>query len=77
MGYADKNSAKLTARHKLQTPATTNPHNAAVGPPEGSARDREAESEVQELSIANARPSIDLQTISLRSYRVLMRNNTV
>lgn len=60
VGYADRNSARLAARHKLQTPATIKPHSTADGPPEGSARDREAESAVQELRIANANPNIDL-----------------
>lgn len=60
VGYADRNSARLAARHKLQIPATIKPHNTADGPPEGSARDREAESAVQELRIVNASPSIDL-----------------
>lgn len=60
VGYAERNSARLAERHKLQTPAIINPHNTADGPPEGSARDREAESAVQELRIAKASPNIDL-----------------
>lgn len=70
VGYADKNSAKLSARHKLQTPDIIKPHNIADGPPEGSAIDKEAESDVQELSIANASPSIDLETVSPYSSRM-------
>lgn len=58
VGYADRNSASDAARHRLQTPAVTRPQMTEVGPPDGRARERDADSAVQELRMAKARPSI-------------------
>ena len=58
MGYADRNSANEAAKHKLHIPAVMRPQITEVGPPDGSARDREAARAVQEFMIAKARPSI-------------------
>lgn len=57
--YAERNSASEAAKHKLHTPAVTRPQMTEVDPPLGKARDRLAESAVQEFKIANASPSID------------------
>jgi hypothetical protein len=57
-GYALRNSAKLDARHRLQTPAVINPQRTEVGPPLGNARDNDVASAVHEFKMANAKPSI-------------------
>lgn len=42
----------------LHIPAVSNPHITEVGPPEGSARDSDADRAVHEFKIAKASPSI-------------------
>lgn len=59
VGYAERNSASDAAKHRLHIPAVMNPHITLVDPPEGSARDSEAESAVHEFKMAKASPSID------------------
>lgn len=58
LGYALRNSARLAARHRLQTPAVINPQSTEVGPPLGRARDNDVASAVHEFRMANAKPSI-------------------
>ena len=58
VGYADSISARPAAKHRLQIPAVTRPHITEVGPPAGKARDKEADSAVQEFRMAKARPSM-------------------
>ena len=60
VGYADRNSAKDAARHKLHIPAVMRPHSTDVEPPLGSARDSDAESAVHVFKMAKASPSIEV-----------------
>ena len=55
-GYALQISAKLAAIAKLPIPDRRMPQIAAVGPPEGRARDMDALMATHEFSMANARP---------------------
>jgi hypothetical protein len=57
-GYALRNSARLAARHRLQTPAVINPQSTEVGPPLDNDKDNEVASAVHEFRMANAKPSI-------------------
>lgn len=59
VGYAERNSAREVERHRLKKPAVHRPQITEVDPPEGKARLIDVESAVQELRMANARPSID------------------
>jgi hypothetical protein len=57
--YAERNSARLAARHKLHIPAVTRPQMTEVGPPLGRASDKLADKAVQEFKMAKASPSIE------------------
>lgn len=59
IAYAERNSARDAARHKLQIPAVTRPQMTDVGPPLGKASDRLADSAVHEFRMANASPSME------------------
>lgn len=59
VGYADRNSARLAARQRLQVPARTRPHRTATGPPDGRANGRPAPRAAQLLRMAKERPSMD------------------
>ena len=59
VGYADRNSARDAARHKLHMPAVIRPQRREVEPPLGKASDIDAESAVHVFRIAKASPSIE------------------
>jgi hypothetical protein len=57
--YAERNSARDAARHKLQMPAVIRPQMTDVGPPLGRASERLADNAVHEFKMAKASPSIE------------------